>query len=110
LIKKMIKKFVIIVAGIYFSLGFVMASYFYIKELQTFDCFDPNTQQSIGGGGEFFTNPNPELCTRRGFTLQSGINFATLTVLGVPLATAKYYYTKTENKRSLLEYKKVKYD
>jgi len=85
------KKFVIIAAGIYFSLGFITAMHFYIQDLKTFDCVYTDTSKNMGMGG-FFTNIDSEHCTRRGFTLQSGINFATLTVLGVPLGAAKYYY------------------
>jgi len=83
------KKIIIIISGIYLSLGFIMAMYFYVQDLKTFDCVNPE----FGTGG-FFTNPNPELCTRRGFTTQSLISIPFLTVFGVPMATVKYYYGK----------------
>ncbi len=91
------KKIVIIIVCIYFSFGFIVASYFYAEDLKTFDCVNPE----FGTGG-FFANPNPELCTRRGFTLRSLTNIPIFTVLGVPMAIKKYYAGKIYTKDILI--------
>ncbi len=88
---KIIKKIAIIIVGIYFLLGFIMGVYFYVQELKVFECVYPDTSKNMGMGG-FFTNTDPEHCTRRGFTLRALSIIPFLTVAGVPLATAKYYY------------------
>ena len=87
------KKVLIIIVGIYLSLGFSMGVYFYVQELKNFECVRPNEPHGyIGIGTDSFFNPDSDLCTRRGFTLRSLSIIPLLIAFGVPLATAKYYY------------------
>jgi len=85
------KKILTIILIIYLSAGFVFAIYAYNDSLKTFDCTFPAYMkyQNVGMGG-FYTNPYPEFCIRRGFTLGSIIMIPVFTAMGIPMLTAKY--------------------
>ncbi len=84
------RKFIIVILCVYFSLGFILAMYSYNDSIKTFDCVYPEYMkyQNVGMGG-FYINPNPEFCTRRGFTVQGISMVPFLTVFGVPLIAAR---------------------
>ena len=71
---------------LYFLFGFSIAMSSYIQDLKTFDCVD---EQGAHGTGGFFTNPNPDQCIRRGFTLKSILTIPLLTILSVPMVGAR---------------------
>ncbi|MFC1615055.1 hypothetical protein ACFL22_00665 [Patescibacteria group bacterium] len=87
----MTKKIITMILGVYLSLGFIFAMYAYSESIKTFDCVFPSymKHQNVGMGG-FYTNPYPEFCTRRAFTLQSIAMIPMFTALGVPLIVVRF--------------------
>ena len=86
------EKFLITTAIIYFSIGFIMAIGPWNRELKTFDCLTPNEPHGyVRMGIDSFTNPDPEHCIRRGFTIQSITSAATVVAIGTPIIIARIY-------------------
>ena len=89
------KKIIIFISTIYFSLNFIMAIYFCSEEFKTFKCIAPDEpHEYIGVRIKSFINPDTERCIRRGFTLQSAQTIPIIITAGMPISIFKYYKNK----------------
>lgn len=85
------KRFIIIIVAVYFSIGFAFALSAYSIELRIFECVDQGAPNGyITMLTERFENPFPSRCSRRGFKTAYLSQIPLLTVVEPLLISERY--------------------